>query len=392
MRKIAATYLFPVTSPPIKYGIVSLDDNNVIVDIKDNGGAMIEEEGCEYYSGVLIPGLVNAHTHLELSHLKNYVDPHRGMSAFLDKMISRPVFDTISVQKAIEFFDQKMYAQGVSLVGDICNGNSTINVKSTSKIHYHSFVELMGLNSADVQKRFQHGEALFNEFTLAHLPVSLSPHAPYSVHHDLMSEIALHGESDILSVHMLENRAQHEMLSNDTDSLMHFFSDKGILREKYLQLKHPMEFILNPLNSKQMLLVHNLYTTPKDWAVALQLAKRNALSLFAVTCPRSNAHIHTALPDYATWPAEIPVCIGTDSLASNSDLSVFNEILYLSSKTNFSFDTLLSWATINGAMALKMEGDFGSIEMGKSPGLNLVSGFNYSDMKLSDNSTIQRLV
>ncbi|MDD2563872.1 MAG: hypothetical protein PHU27_06625 [Salinivirgaceae bacterium] len=66
MRKIAATYVFPVTSPPIKYGIVTLNDNDEVVHIKDNGGVMIEEEGCEYYSGILIPGLVNAHTHLEL--------------------------------------------------------------------------------------------------------------------------------------------------------------------------------------------------------------------------------------------------------------------------------------------------------------------------------------
>ncbi|MDD4748324.1 MAG: amidohydrolase family protein [Salinivirgaceae bacterium] len=391
MRKIAATYVFPVTSPPIKYGIVTLNDNDEVVHIKDNGGVMIEEEGCEYYSGILIPGLVNAHTHLELSYLKNYVQPHSGMLEFLDKMIMRSASDQTTLDDAISFADSKMYAQGVSVVGDICNGSSTVNTKSKSKISYYSFIELLGLNKSDSDHRFQKGVALFNQFRSASLSVSIVPHAPYSVHGDLLSHIALHPESEVVSVHMLESEHASENVSNDKRSFKHFFKAKNILREDYNQTNNPVEFILDRFKNKQVLLVHNIHATPKDWDYVQAIAKRNALSIFAVTCPRSNEFIHAVLPNYDCWPTEIPVCIGTDSLASNADLSVFNEMVFLKEKTNLSFETLLKWATINGAKALKMDQRFGSIEVGKTPGLNLISGIDYSKMKITESSSIRRI-
>jgi cytosine/adenosine deaminase-related metal-dependent hydrolase len=146
------------------------------------------------------------------------------------------------------------------------------------------------------------------------------------------------------------------------------------------------------LKEKHLLSVHNVYATAQDWKIALEYTYKNNLALFAVTCPRSNMFINSKLPDYSQWPSAIPVCLGTDSLVSNTDLSVYNEMLFLLEKTNLPFPELLTWATLNGAKALHLDSVFGSFDVGKKPGVNLISQFDFKTMKPAAGSTVSRLV
>ena len=392
MRKIAASYIYPVSSPPIKYGIIYLDNDNKVIGLKNNNGVLIEEEGCEYYSGVLVPGFVNAHTHLELSHLKGFVEPQRGMLNFLDCMINKPKTNTELETQLAEQYDKLMFSQGISVVGDICNTLTTLPIKENSRIQYHSFIETLGMNEDDVCKRYENSEDLSQMFSNGKQNNSICPHSPYTVHPLLMKKIAEKSKNELVSIHTFENQAIHETITDHPSSFKHFFERKELLRQSYIQNKHPYLFSLEGFYNAKILLIHNTFAQKKDWEQALHVANKNKLKLFAVTCPRSNEFINSVIPDYSNWPTSIPVCLGTDSLASNADLSVFNEILFLLERTRIPFSELLRWATINGAEALNVGKNFGTFEPGKKPGVNLISGFDYRNNKPAKSSTVSRLV
>lgn len=391
MRKIAATYIYPIVSPPIKYGIIYLDDNNTIVKIKDNGGEMIEEHGCEYYSGVIVPGFVNAHTHLELSHLKGFFKQGTGMRSFLQSMITRPKTGIAKIVEYAEQYDKLMYNQGIVAVGDISNTLDTLEIKASSKIYYHTFVELFGLvqqKSADIYNK---GVSVCNAYKQRNLASNITPHASYSLSKSLLRKIYTTENNQLLSIHILENSIEQEKLNDSQQSLKSLYNSLSIIDIEN-NTEHPFQLMLQDINNSQLLSVHNTHATANDWDLALNIARENNISLFAVTCPRSNMFINSLLPDYSQWSDKVPICIGTDSLASNTDLSIFNEILFLLEKTNFSFDELLKWGTLNGARAIKVDKKFGSFEIGKTPGVNLITQFDYVEMKPNDNATICRII
>ncbi|HOG19004.1 MAG TPA: amidohydrolase family protein [Salinivirgaceae bacterium] len=391
MRKIAATYIYPIVLPPIKYGILYLDDNNTIVKIKDNGGEMIEEQECEYYNGVIVPGFVNAHTHLELSHLKNFFKQGAGMRNFLQSILTRPKTEISEITEYVEQYDKLMYNQGIVAVSDISNTLDTLEIKASSKIYYHTFVELFGLvkqRSTDIYKK---GVSICDAYRQRNLAATITPHAPYSLSKSLLQKICTTENNQLLSIHILENSVEQESLSDNKESLKSIFNSLGTSDIENIT-EHPFQLMLQDIKNSQVLTVHNTHTTAKDWDIALNIAKKNKISLFAVTCPRSNMFINSLIPDYSQWSDKVPICIGTDSLASNTDLSVFNEILFLLKKTNLSFEQLLKWGTLNGARALNVDKKFGSFEIGKTPGINLITQFDYTEMKPSDNSTICRIV
>ena len=468
MRKIAASYIFPVSSPPIKFGIIYIDNNNKIIKIKDSNGNLTEEEGCELYNGAIIPGLVNAHTHLELSHLKEiyksisgsafkqqlgtpinakikacnidksgtdaaseskvvlartlpsrkeegvkpiclrqmsilamernadfgiYGSSQTGMQAFLHSMINKPPFDRQQIDLAISQADSEMFLQGISVAGNICNSAHTLQTVKESKIRYTTFVELLGINSSTATQATERGNVIIEQFRKHQLPVSLTPHGPYSVSPVLLNKIAQSDYSRTISIHTLETPVESEQLTESEKSLRQFFIKNGILTDKkYYQRLHPYEYILNNFTDRKVLLVHNTFAGKHDWEIALQTAQANNLTLFAVTCPRSNITINSVTPDYRRWSDKIPICIGTDSLASNSDLSVFEEIKFLLEHCNLPFQKVLTWATLNGAKALDADKTFGSLETGKSPGINLIEDFDFKNMKPLKSSTIRRIV
>lgn len=390
MRKIAANYIFPVTSPPIKYGILYLDENNTVVKIKDNNGKMVEEQGCEYYSGVIIPGLVNMHTHLELSYLKGYVKERCGMEVFIDAMIKRPQDNIDAIRAAADMYDKLMYNQGIVAVGDISNTIFTLETKANSMIHYHTFVELLGLTPSTADEFYHNGVEVCNMFKNRGLVATITPHAPYSVSKRLLHMIANTPDNQIFSIHTLENSIEQEQLSSSNDSFKRLFQTFGITGIED-QNDHPFEFILRAINNKSLIAVHNTHTTTNDWKVAQTIANENNIRLFAVTCPRSNVYINNIMPDYSQWTGTIDTCIGTDSLASNTDLSVFNEIQFLLDKTDIPFSRLLTWATLNGAKAISIDNRYGSFDEGKTPGVNLITHFDYNTMSPTRNATIKRL-
>src|SRR5690606_6759429 len=141
-----------------------------------------------------------------------------------------------------------------------------------------------------------------------------------------------------------------------------------------------------------LILVHNTRTQKSD----LEALKKNRpmKNTYFALCPNSNSYIENQLPPVSLFRNEkLTICLGTDSLASNHQLSILAEMMTL--QINFpelKLDELLTWATLNGAKALQIDTNFGSFELGKNPGVNLITGIDFKTMKLTDSSRVKRLV
>lgn len=397
MRKIAATYIYPINQPPIKNGILTCSDDGNITEISGSHETLIEQSGLEYYSGILVPGFVNTHCHLELSQLKGKIEEKTGVGGFIGKINTLRNDEPEKAEKATQIADRKMWAAGIAAVGDISNSNLTVKTKKNSKIYYHTFVESFGFHPSRAERAFDYAEFIQFQFNEAGLATSIVPHSSYSVSKQLFEKIRRKAllEKSILTIHNQESKSESEFFKNGTgDIANHLQNNLGLDISHWKPTGNSsLTSVLEYLPEKnQLLLVHNTFTSKED---LLELKKmRSSNNTFFVLCPNSNLFIENQLPPVVLFRNEnINICIGTDSLASNDELSVLSEMITL--QMNFpdlKIDELLNWACFNGAKALQIDDNFGSFEVGKNPGINLISGIDFKKMSLTEKSKVKRLV
>ena len=191
MRKIAATYVFTGDQPPIKNGIVTLDDKGTILNISQHEN-LTESQNLEFYSGILVPGFVNAHCHLELSHLKGKIGEKTGIGGFVGQINLLRNQEISDVEKAMQTADRLMWAAGIAATGDISNSLLSIDTKKKSRIFYHTFIESFGFHPSRAERAFDLAVSLENEFSENGLACSVVPHSPYSVSQPLFEKIKKH--------------------------------------------------------------------------------------------------------------------------------------------------------------------------------------------------------
>lgn len=397
MRKIAATYIFPSNRPPIKNGILICESDGKIIEIIDNKGELKEESGLEFYSGILVPGFINTHCHLELSHLKGKIEEKTGISKFIGKINTLRNEETEFIEKTIQITDRKMWAAGTAVVGDISNSTITLNTKLKSKIFYHTFVESFGFHPSRAEKAFNYAQIVFSEFQRNNLAASIVPHSPYSVSELLFNKIKENAfaKKSILTIHNQESKSEAQFYKDGTGEIAnHLQSNLGIdISHWQPSGKSSIFSILKyfpPEN--QLLLVHNTFTEKTDLDEIKRC--RSLHNTFFTLCPNSNLYIENQLPPVSLFQNEnVNICLGTDSLASNQNLSILSEMFTLQQHfSKIKLEELITWATLNGAKALKIEQDFGSFESGKKPGINLISGIDFKNMKITENSRVKRLL
>lgn len=355
-----------------------LDENGSLLNIAKASDA--EPAGLEKHEGILCPGFVNAHCHLELSYLKNELPQQKGLIEFAKGIITkRMAFPEEVMKEAAKKADQGMWENGIVAVGDISNAPVSFDIKKESKINYHTFIELIGLNPQYADVIFNVGKDLLSQLKQKGLAGSLAPHAPYSVSLELMQKIRERAEQTNAPVSIHNQESREEDL---------FFKEKKGFTALYDFLKLPIDFFqatgLSSLRSclpalkgkENVLLVHNTFTPTED----LKWANEESNSLFWCLCPNANLYIENSLPDLkAMLDADCRLCIGTDSLASNHSLSMTSEMNVL--LKNYDFLTpaqILGWACSGGAGALGVSDRFGSFLTGKNAGLNLLSFENNS--------------
>jgi aminodeoxyfutalosine deaminase len=393
-RKLAAHYIIPGNGTLIKNGIVTIDKLGKILEISQSNKKLHEISGLEFYSGVLVPGFVNTHCHLELSHLKGKVRQHTGLPGFVSQINQIRQADENEIISAAKRADNYMWHNGIVAVGDISNTNHSFKIKAESKINYHNFLEVFTTNPAFVNKKFELALELEKELQNYRLSASIVPHAPYSVTPAMFGLIEKHSlqNKKSISIHNQECPSENELYQSRSGELFDVFTKFGVDFSAIPQTgKNSLESIMEKMpKSVTSILVHNTYSTKTD----IEKASENFDDLYWCMCPNANLYIENNLPAIPLFiQKKQKICIGTDSLASNHQLSVLEELKTI--QKNFPeipVNELVQWATLNGAKALGLDDKFGSIEPGKTPGINLIEKFDLQNFRLKPDSKLKRLI
>ena len=396
MRKIAAQYIYTGEGEPLKRGIISLSDDGTVLDVKDTGGTFREEAGLEFYNGVIVPGFVNAHCHLELSHLKQLTAGDTGLPGFIKNINEQRFAEEEEIIQEAQRADRMMERAGIVAVGDISNKASTLEIKKRSHLYYHTFIELFGFHPARADHAYQHGVDIEKQFLENNLTAGLTPHSPYSVSDDLFQHIATHHgkHAGILTMHNQETDSENELFRSKTGGLVdHLEKNIGLDISFWSPTGNSsIQSVLNKMPTElPLILVHNTFTTQED--IDFILENRNSKEIYFCLCPNSNLFIENALPDFDLFVRnQVNVCLGTDSLASNHQLSILEEMKTIQSNSDISLQTLVDWACKNGADALNVSDRLGTISPGKKPGINLISKINYDNNTLTSQSEVKKMV
>lgn len=388
MKRYSANYIFPVTGEPIKNGIIVVTDNGTIAEIIDPKGASLELPSMEYHSGILIPGLVNTHCHLELSHLKGVLTPHKGLAHFVGEVKQTRHASSEEIIAAAKSADRQMFLQGTAAVGDVCNGDATSAIKASSKIRYHSFFEVLGLATDGLPSKLKDLQATFDNLRLAS-KASYAPHSVYSLSAAMWEVLQPCWHQQFTSVHYMESKEEFTLLNQRKGELAQLFSSWGL---PFSQPSAAHFDIVNQFmcNAASVLFVHNTYATPAD----IDRLRAAFTKMFLAICPTSNLFIEKRLPALDVLLRNVDVVtLGTDSFASSNSLSVFQQMITLSEHyPEIPFATVLAWATHNGAKALGFDDVLGSFDVGKQPGINLIQGFDFAAQTLRPTATLTRLL
>ncbi|MDZ4748988.1 MAG: amidohydrolase family protein [Saprospiraceae bacterium] len=388
LRYLTADWVYPVSSPRVHHGVVVMDGDRVIeVTTQQN----INAEQQEYHQGIITPGFINTHCHLELSHLRGKAPTGTGLLPFLNHVVKFRNVDPIIIDQAIKDADAAMWELGIQAVGDICNKTDTFQVKLESKIQYYNFVEMF-----DFQQHQQTDhmiKAYMDAYIQAPEPKSAVPHAPYSVSPTLFERInQLNGADVTVSIHNQETPDEEDFFKYGKGGFFDFFNNFGFDLSHFQPTgSSSIYYALEHMDrEKRTLFVHNTLTTPADIFAAQSWNER----VYWATCPNANLYIENQLPHYQYFiDTGARLTIGTDSLTSNWQLSVLEEMKTISKYQSYvPFETILQWATINGAMALGMEDEMGSFDKGKRPGVLLISFDPEKDQLFNPHVAINRLI
>ncbi len=391
MKKFSADFIFPVADEPIKEGVVITDENGKILQIDRR--EQHDPASLDIRKGVIVPGFVNTHCHLELSHMKGMANTGTGLLPFLKTVVNFRDIPMDIILDAIAKADQEMYDNGIVAVGDISNKLDTAAQKDQSKIRYYTFVEMFDFfQDSWTEKSFKEYKSVYNGQSTAHgNRKSCVPHSPYTVTPGLFQRIREVNEDEAtVSIHNQETPHEDAFFLNKTGDFLEFYEYFGFPIGHFQPTgKTSIYYALQHLNPKNRnLFVHNTMTTPPD----IQAAQAWSNRVYWATCANANLYIENRLPFYKYFiENDAKMTIGTDSLTSNWQLSVLEEMKTIARFQSYvPFETLLRWATLNGAQALGFDADFGSIEIGKTPGLNLLN--LSADLKLTTDTRVQKLI
>ncbi len=394
MRKFTADWLFPVATPPCQNTVLITDDAGKILALEP--AERHHPASVERHRGALIPGFVNTHCHLELSHMKGKVATGTGLIPFISAVVTQRAATPEAIAEAVQLAENEMITGGIVACGDISNTTDSFAVKAAGRLRWHTFVELFDfLQDERADSTFAAGQAVFEKLKLAPGSAkSFVPHAPYSVSPSLFRKINganAANEAGTVSIHNQETPPENDLFLRKKGAFLDFYRRFGISLKNFKAPKTPSIFyaLANLDPSRRTLFVHNTLTTRAE----IEAAHAWSPNVFWATCPNANLYIENRLPDYAAFlETDARLTLGTDSLTSNWQLSILAEMQAIARYQSFvPFEKLLRWATLNGAEALGFADTLGSLEVGKTPGILLLDGLA-DGQKLLPSASVRRLV
>ncbi|MBS1640992.1 MAG: amidohydrolase family protein [Bacteroidetes bacterium] len=375
-QKYQADFLFTGYEILNQEYVLITDEKGVVIDIvhETEAGNDIKK-----LSGLLTPGFINCHCHLELSHMKGLIPEKTGLVDFVFKVVTQRHFPEEEILNAIANAEKEMLINGIVAVGDICNNTLTIPQKEKGNLYYYNFIEVSGWLPQVAIERFKRSKDFYDEFSRQSSVVncqSLAPHAPYSVSENLWKLIEPFFQNKTTTIHNQETVFEDEFFKTGKGDFERMYNMMKIDNTFFKPSgKSSIQTILPHFkNAEKIILVHNTFIKEEDIKYINAVSNNNHQQFFYCLCVNANSYIENASP-----PVEMlqnlncNIVLGTDSLASNWGLSILDEIKVIRNCfPTLTTVQLLQWATINGAKALSLNDKLGSFEKGKRPGIVLI--------------------
>jgi cytosine/adenosine deaminase-related metal-dependent hydrolase len=389
MKRISADLMLTPTGELVAGHQLTFDDRGTI-----HYFGPIKEQIDEHFSGTVSPGFINTHCHLELSHLENRIPQKNGLHGFISDFLHARKNDPSPDPDAIKNADHQMWENGIMAVADICNTADSFAVKQVSKIVYHCFIELFDIRKAATHEAYTNGLRLYENALTSQLAASLTPHAPYSVSDELFSSIAAHNNTadTLWSLHNQESSGENELFELHEGKLFELMQKAGV--DFYDDIPFPTESIQRSSRffpeKGNILLVHNTFIREKD--LQFLFSKNLKDRIWFCLCPLANLYIEDRIPDIALLrKTGAQITIGTDSLASNHQLSVLEELKTIAHHhPEIGTGELLHWATSNGAAFMRLS-HLGSFEIGRTPGILNFPELKKAHQQLQENISVRRI-
>ena len=376
MKRITAEYIYTLASEPIRNGFVEYEEDGTITAVGQC------EAGEEVMPGAIVPGFVNAHCHVELSHLHKKFRKGTGMAGFIDQINELRDWAGREVkQQLVQEWMDKMWNEGVSAMADISNDDSSFDVKKSHKMYTRTFLEVFGSEPEMCEGVMNDVTALKAVADEAGIDAAPTPHSCYTMSPQLLSTSAAAGlESGYLSYHSQESQEEEDLLISGSGAMYENRKRSGMSTPPVTG-ESSLKYFLDRLADvkpapydENILLVHNVCLQQSD----IDAVKQTMNNAYFAICPLSNIFIHNALPPIDLMRKNgLAIVLGTDSLSSNDDLDVMKELVCL--HENFPqvpMNELFTWASRNGARFLGKDDVLGSIAEGKRPGIVHVSGID----------------
>lgn len=361
--------------------LITSSDGTVdaIVSSRDAG------DGIETLRGVLTPGFVNCHCHLELSHLKDVIPPHTGLIQFLVSVVQKRGFAQELVQEAITKAEKEMFDNGIVAVGDISNTADAVEVKAKSALYWNNFIEVLSFTDEKAEEQVTHFTKVLTQHQQK-LPAAfknvLTPHAPYTISKKTFELINKATKGQTISIHNQEHPAEDELYRTGGGDYLQLLRIFDIDSSPFpVTGKTSIQSYLPYFNNGQTIfLVHNTYMADEDIVFANKYAKEHDLKMIYCLCVNANRYIENSVPPIDLFVKHhCDIVLGTDSYSSNWQLSMAKEMETVLSFPFFknmpymkALEITLRWSTMNGAAALQIDGNYGSFDRGKQPGIVLL--------------------
>ncbi len=393
IKRIAASFVYAGDAfEPIRNGFVEYDEAD---------GSIIRTGRCEdgetVMDGAVVPGFVNAHCHVELSHLHRKFVKGTGMAGFIDQINAlRDWAGREKKQELVKEWMDLMWKRGVTAMADISNDDSSFDIKASHPLYTRTFLEVFGSEPEMCDGVMADVTALNAVADAAGIDAAPTPHSCYTMSPRLLSESAAAGlAKGWLSYHSQESMEEEELLRSGSGAMYENRKRSGMSTPPVTG-ESSLKYFIDRLAAakpapydENILLVHNVCLAQDD----IDAARKVMNNVWWAICPLSNIFIHNALPPVPLMRKNgLAITVGTDSLSSNDDLDMVKELACI--HKNFPevpMSEILTWACLNGAAFLGKDDVTGSLSEGKKPGIVLVRNVDAEGF-VTEDSVSERII
>ncbi len=384
--KFSADLIFTGKGKPLRNWVVETTEKGLVLGLYENTNM----PDVQYYPGIICPGFINSHIHLELAGAR--FENKSGLKGFLDEMKQWLEEDhQYPNYHEIRKLDENLFEQGIQFCFDISNTAKTIDTKKNSQIGYFTFLEIYESISEDTEKKFEETLKLFDYFVQKGLLASVVPHSFYSVSDRMMNLFKAYNieNKSLTSIHFKEHLKEnmlydwkHEVYRSLNNNYLQKFGKKFQITEQSAYLESLFD------SDQRILLVHGIYLERNDAETILKQHKNSALCV----CPTSNILLENRMTSWETLKLfSDKVFIGTDGQASNPEMNFLKEIFLFQENYNENIFDVLKRVTYDPVQFFEIK-KTGIITPGNSPGLVLISSLDLHKEKISSLSRSRRLV